>query len=377
MTPVQLIIEICRLNALLWSSLQKWEVTGNELNYLPVSRLVFSKLKAGIRPGDLELVPFTFWDRENGVAQALQMAADHVKTVESFTGITTADQRMNSALGTFARHFWRFWLKVAKKNPEVCLLFSGLPKSVVQVLADEDFDCLGLEQFLLTYPQQFIVQGGVPRWFEDSRDAVQDALGDWLWAEEDRDAKGAAKARARSLRLIFGRESSCDLIDAKVSFQSTPAEVEEVFSLWNAHGVGQESCFRMLSFICGTTRVENRRRWRATSHPLRKAGSFRFPSEVEGNKVSYVFEKVMGRGITGGLSAVELMRGLPVAAVYAFQLAGFYVDEAEVGRMTGVLEKKYRDCFEDIRRRSLSSESPVGSPQRVVIEERLCAIGCG
>lgn len=85
----------------------------------------------------------------------------------------------------------------------------------------------------------------------------------------------------------------------------------------------------------------------------------------------------MGRGITGGLSAVELMRGLPVAAVYAFQLAGFYVDEAEVGRMTGVLEKKYRDCFEDIRRRSLSSESPAGSPQRVVIEERLCAIGCG
>lgn len=163
MTPVQLIIEICRLNALLWSSLQKWEVTGNELNYLPVSRLVFSKLKAGIRPGDLELVPFTFWDRENGVAQALQMAADHVKTVESFTGITTADQRMNSALGTFARHFWRFWLKVAKKNPEVCLLFSGLPKSVVQVLADEDFDCLGLEQFLLTYPQQFIVKGGVFR----------------------------------------------------------------------------------------------------------------------------------------------------------------------------------------------------------------------
>ena len=357
MSPVEVVIEICCLNAALWSSLQKWEVT--EFSHLPVSRLVFSKLKAGIRPAGLELVPFTFWDREYGVVQALQMAANHVKAVESFTGITTADQRMNSALVTFARHFWRFWLKVAKKNPEVCLLFSGLPKPVVQVLADEDFDRLGLEQFLLTYPQHFIVQGSVPRWFEDSRDGVQDALGDWLWSEEDGDAQGAAKARARLLRLIFGRESSCDLADAEVSFQSTPSEVEEVFALWNSHGVGQESCFRMLSFICGTTRVENRRRWRATSHPLRKAGSFRFPGGVEGNKVSYVFEKVMGRGITGGLSAVELMRGLPVAAVYAFQLAGFYVDETEVGRMTGVLEKKYRDCFEDIRRRSLSSESLV------------------
>lgn len=375
MTPIELLKDICHLNATLWGVLKKWEGTVDEINQLPVSRLVFKKLKAGIRPTELDLIPFSFWDRTNAVVVALQMAANQVKK-ESFNGIIARPcQRMSFSTVTFARQYWRFWLKVAKRNPEICVLFSGLPKAVVQALAHEDFDSLGLEQFLVTYPQRFILQGSSPIWFDESRDAVQDALGDWLWAEEDSNTRSAARAKARLLRLIFSRDTSCDLIDVPVSFQSTPQAIDAVFDFWNCYGVGRESCFRMLSFCCGTTQAENRRRWRATSHPMRKEGIFQFPSGIEGQKIAYVFEKVMGRGITSGLSAPELMHGLPVVALYAFFLAGHSLDESKVGCMTSLLEKKYRQCFEQIRVQSLALERRYDSPQRITNEERggVCA----
>lgn len=79
-----------------------------------------------------------------------------------------------------------------------------------------------------------------------------------------------------------------------------------------------------------------------------------------------------------GLNAVDLMRILPVVAVLAFLMAGIPFDESRIGCMTGLLEKRYRRCFEEIRVRSLSSESLAGSPQRLFDEESLCAaIGCG
>lgn len=361
------------LNRSLWTLMQRADISTEDVL---VSRLVRSCLRQGTVPVGFEFLPFSVscTDQEEMVS-ALHQAVSRVG-LDHFNGswqaITdTADTR-------FARAFWRFWLKVAKTEPAVCMVLSGLPKEAVKVLAEDEFDFLALEVFLSLHRSKFIVQGANLTLMREFRDPVQDALADWLLAEEMNDADRIVRARSRFLRWAFSGDNFCDLATSTVvNFQASAHEIDSTFDAWNSIGVGQESSFRLLTFLTGASRAENRRRWRSVAHPCKKEGSFQFPNGGAGEEVACVFERFMGRGVLMGLNAVDLMRILPVVAVLAFLIAGIPFDESRIGCMTGLLEKKYRRCFEEIRVRSLSSESLVGSPQRVMVEERRCAIGCG
>lgn len=341
-----------------------------------VSRIVRSSLRQGGVPVGFEFLPFgvSCTDQEEMVS-ALHQAVLQVGLAH-FNGSWQA--KNDTGETQFARAFWRFWLKVAKTDPAICMVLSGLPKEAVKVLAEDDFDFLALEVFLSIYRPKYLVQGANLTLMREFRDPVQDALADWLLAEEMNDRSRIVQARSRFLRWAFSGDNLCDLATSTVvNFQASTHEIDSTFDSWNSIGVGQESSFRLLTFLTGASRAENRRRWRSVAHPCKKEGSFQFPNGGAGDEVACVFEKLMGRGVLMGLNAVDLMRILPVVAVLAFLIAGIPFDESRIGCMTSLLEKKYRRCFEEIRVRSLSSESLVGSPQRVMVEGSLCAIGCG
>lgn len=360
------------LNRSHWTLMQRADISTEDVI---VSRLVRSCLRQGAIPLGFEFLPFGVCctDPEE-MAAALHRAVSLVG-LDHFNG---GWSKPDTGETRFARAFWRFWLKVAKTEPAVCMVLSGLPKEAVKVLAEDEFDFLALEVFLSLYRSKFIVQGANLTLMREFRDPVQDALADWLLAEEMNDADRIVRARSRFLRWAFSGDNFSDLATSTVvNFQASTHEINSTFDSWNSIGVGQESSFRLLTFLTGASRAENRRRWRSVAHPCKKEGSFQFPNGGAGEEVACVFEKLMGRGVLMGLNAVDLMRILPVVAVWAFLIAGIPFDESRIGCMTGLLEKKYRRCFEEIRVRSLSSESLVGSPQRVMVEERRCAIGCG
>ena len=361
------------LNKFLWTLMRRADISTEDVL---VSRIVRSSLRQVEVPVGFEFLPFgvSCTDPEEMVS-ALHQAVSQVG-LDGFNGSWQA--KNDTGETQFARAFWRFCLKVAKTEPAICMVLSGLPKRAVKVLAEDEFDFLALEVFLSIYRPKYQVQGANLTLMREFRDPVQDALADWLLAEEMNDADRIVRARSRFLRWAFSGDNFCDLATSTVvNFQASAHEIDSTFDAWNSIGVGQESSFRLLTFLTGASRAENRRRWRSVAHPCKKEGSFQFPNGGAGEEVACVFERLMGRGVLMGLNAVDLMRILPVVAVLAFLIAGIPFDESRIGCMTGLLEKKYRRCFEEIRVRSLSSESLVGSPQRVMVEESPCAIGCG
>lgn len=361
------------LNRSLWTMVQRNEIPSDEVM---LSRLIRSSLSKVNLPKGFEQVSFVIVDDKNELTEALRQAVCQVGT-DNFNVVLKSSQDVGAP--RFARAFWRFWLKVAKSDPAVCIVLSGLSKEAVAVLCEDEFDNLALEVFLSNYCSRFVVQGTNLRLLCESRDPVQDALTDWLLAEEMKDLKKSAQAKSRLLRWTFCGDSICDLSSTTlVNFNATTQEIDSTFDLWNTLGVGQESTFRLMTFLTGASRPENRRRWRVVMHPCRKKGSFQFPTGVSGAELSLVFEGLMGRCVAMGLSAVELMRVLPVVAVWAYLSAGLPCESSNIGRMTALLEKKYRHFFEAMRFNSLSLERQADSPQRLINKERqTCVIGCG
>lgn len=371
MSPWEIVTQSCAFNRDLWAIVQCADASCDEVM---VSRFVRSSLCRENIPIGFERVPFVLCGENADVVEGLRQAVSLVRS-DTFNSVWQASKETGTR---FARTFWRFWLRLAKREPAICVVLSGLSKEVVEVLGEEDFDYLALEIFLSIYRSRFVVQGTSLGLMSEYRDPIQDALADWVLAEAVNDPKRTAKAQSRFLRWAFSGDSICDLsTSAVVNFQANPQEIEEAFNSWCAIGVGQESTFRLRTFLTGASRAENRRRWRAVEHLRKKQGPFRYPNGVAGEELAGVFEKLMGRGVLLGLSAVDLMRVLPVVAAWAFLSVGLPCDESQIGCMTGSLEKRYRRCFEEIRVRNLSSESLVGSPQRLFDEESLCAIGCG